>query len=100
MFFVLGDAAGYLEPFTGEGMANAIAEAIGVARIVPRALLKWDHPIEEEWLRKHHEITLGRLYWCRWLAQILRSPRAVGFGLRLFHMFPAVARPIVTRLNR
>lgn len=97
--FVLGDAAGYLEPFTGEGMANAIAEAVAVARIVPQGILKWDQRIEEEWLKKHHELTYGRLFWCRWLAQLLRSPTAVGLGLRLFHLFPAVARPIVTRLN-
>tara|TARA_R110002111_G_scaffold144910_2_gene211268 strand:- start:122966 stop:124141 length:1176 start_codon:yes stop_codon:yes gene_type:complete len=97
--FVLGDAAGYLEPFTGEGMANAISEAVAVARMVPQGLLKWDPALEQAWLRKHHEITEGRLFWCRWLAQLLRSPAAVGLGLRLFHLFPAAARPIVARLN-
>lgn len=97
--FILGDAAGYLEPFTGEGMANAIADAIAVAQIAPRGLVTWDHALEQEWLKKHHEITDGRLYWCRWLAHLLRLPIAVGLGLRLFHLFPAVARPIVARLN-
>ncbi|MCA9014764.1 MAG: hypothetical protein KDA77_05465, partial [Planctomycetaceae bacterium] len=97
--FVLGDAAGYLEPFTGEGMANAIADAIAVAQLVPQGLFQWDHSLEQAWLKKHHEITDGRLYWCRWLSQLLRLPVAVGIGLRLFHLFPAVARPIVARLN-
>lgn len=97
--FVLGDAAGYLEPFTGEGMANAIADAVAVARLVPQGILKWDQRIEEDWLKMHHEMTDGRLFWCRWFAQLLRSPTAVGLGLRLFHLFPAVARPIVARLN-
>ncbi|WP_339733501.1 NAD(P)/FAD-dependent oxidoreductase [uncultured Gimesia sp.] len=97
--FVLGDAAGYLEPFTGEGMANAIADAVAVAQIAPRGLVTWDHALEQEWLKKHHKITDGRLYWCRWLALLLRLPVAVGIGLRLFHLFPAVARPIVARLN-
>ncbi|QDT41895.1 Putative oxidoreductase [Gimesia alba] len=97
--FVLGDAAGYLEPFTGEGMANAIADAVAVAELVPQGLSEWDQSLEQTWLKKHHEITDGRLYWCRWLAQLLRLPVAVGIGLRLFHLFPAVARPIVARLN-
>ncbi|WP_417382529.1 NAD(P)/FAD-dependent oxidoreductase [Gimesia sp.] len=97
--FVLGDAAGYLEPFTGEGMANAITEAMAVAQLVPEGLRHWDSALEQKWLSAHYSLTEGRLFWCRWLARLLRSPTAIGWGLRLFHRFPGMARPIVARLN-
>ncbi|WP_417388178.1 NAD(P)/FAD-dependent oxidoreductase [Gimesia sp.] len=97
--FVLGDAAGYLEPFTGEGMANAITEGVAVAQLVPEGLRHWDSAVEQKWLSTHYALTDGRLFWCRWLTRLLRSPIAVGWGLRLFHLFPGMARPIVARLN-
>lgn len=97
--FILGDAAGYLEPFTGEGMANAITEGVAVAQLVPEGLRHWDSALEQKWLSIHYSLTEGRLFWCRWLARLLRSPTAVGWGLRLFHLFPGMARPIVARLN-
>ncbi|QDT90053.1 NAD(P)/FAD-dependent oxidoreductase [Gimesia algae] len=97
--FVLGDAAGYLEPFTGEGMANAITEGMAVAQLVPEGIRHWDSALEQKWLNAHYALTDGRLFWCRWLARLLRSPTAVGWGLRLFHLFPGMARPIVARLN-
>jgi flavin-dependent dehydrogenase len=97
--FVLGDAAGYLEPFTGEGMANAITEGVAVAQLVPEGLRHWDSAVEQKWLSTHYTLTEGRLFWCRWLTRLLRSPTAVGWGLRLFHLFPGMARPIVARLN-
>lgn len=96
---LIGDSAGYLEPFTGEGMSNAISEGIAAARIVPRGIQNWDAALEQEWLHLHQTLTAGRLHWCRWLAQLLRSPMAIGVGLRLFRWFPGVARPIVASLN-
>ena len=37
-FFLIGDATGYVEPFTGEGMAWALASGHAVAPLVVRAL--------------------------------------------------------------
>lgn len=39
--FVLGDAAGYVEPFTGEGMAWALASGAAVAPLAARAVGEW-----------------------------------------------------------
>ncbi|QDT26324.1 Putative oxidoreductase [Gimesia panareensis] len=96
---LVGDAAGYLEPFTGEGMSNAISEGIAAASILPRGLHDWEQSLEQEWLQVHQTLTMQRLHWCRWLAQLLRSPTAIGVGLRLFRWFPGIARPIVASLN-
>ena len=40
--FVVGDAAGYIEPFTGEGMAWAMMSAAALAPIVDEAVRSWD----------------------------------------------------------
>jgi flavin-dependent dehydrogenase len=42
VLFVIGDAAGYVEPFTGEGMAWALAAADGLAPLAARAVGAWD----------------------------------------------------------
>jgi menaquinone-9 beta-reductase len=40
-WFAVGDAAGYVEPFTGEGMAWAMHGALALAPIVDRAIAGW-----------------------------------------------------------
>src|SRR5439155_17458214 len=39
--FVLGDAASFVEPFTGEGIAWALGSAIAVAPLAARAVQNW-----------------------------------------------------------
>src|SRR5213078_4791567 len=39
--FLIGDASGYVEPFTGEGMATAIESAVAVAPFVLEATKTW-----------------------------------------------------------
>ncbi|HAH47102.1 MAG TPA: NAD-binding protein, partial [Planctomycetaceae bacterium] len=70
-----------------------------VAQLVPEGLAHWNSTLEQKWLRTHAALTDDRLFWCRWLARLLRSPSAVSWGVRLFHLFPGMARPIVARLN-
>ena len=48
--FVLGDAAGYVEPFTGEGMAWAFAGAEAVVPFVIRATQSHERRLEREWI--------------------------------------------------
>lgn len=96
---LVGDAAGYLEPFTGEGMSNAISEGVAAVRIASNGLQDWDESLEQQWLHTHQTLTEGRSHWCRYLSQLLRSPTAINVGLRLFRWFPNVARPIVASLN-
>ena len=40
--FLLGDAAGYVEPFTGEGIAWALASGQAVAPLALQAMERWD----------------------------------------------------------
>ena len=47
--FLLGDAAGYVEPFTGEGMGWAIDSAISVVPYVMRLQECWDEAYAQQW---------------------------------------------------
>lgn len=97
--FVLGDAAGYVEPFTGEGIAWALSAAVEVAPLVCRAIDGWNPALVQEWTA----ILRGRIWRrqgiCRALAWAVRSPRAVAGALAVLGRFPSLACPVLRRLN-
>ncbi len=97
---LIGDAAGYVEPFTGEGMAWALASGAAVVPILQRALTDPHFDGQDAWQRRYR-VVLGRRQWsCRLLAALLRRPRLIGLGLRVLDRMPALARPYLRRLNR
>jgi flavin-dependent dehydrogenase len=99
-WFAIGDAAGYVEPFTGEGMAWAIASAATVAPIALRATDRWDDRLIAEWGRRHARLIRNRQGVCRVAARVLRSPSLTGLAVRALARFPSLSRPVVAALNR
>ena len=73
-FFVLGDAAGYVEPFTGEGMAWALGAGLDVAPLVERGLDHWDPSLPRAWSRVHRRHVVRRQRLCRGMTTLLRRP--------------------------
>lgn len=98
--FAVGDAAGYVEPFTGEGMAWAVAGAAALAPIVHRAAAGWDEAHAAEWRRAHARVVRGRQGVCRAAARALRSPAFTAVAVRALALLPALARPVTFALNR
>jgi menaquinone-9 beta-reductase len=96
---VLGDAGGYVEPFTGEGMAWAISSAVAIMPFVLKAVDSWEPRIGAEWERVHRQIIVQRQSTCRLLAHALRHPLLVRAAIQLLHYQPGLARPFVRRLN-
>ena len=97
---LLGDAAGYVEPFTGEGMGWAITSSLAALPLVLRGLEHWDGAIETEWRRLHRRWVAQKQRSCRVLAVVLRHPR-ISWGLhRLAGSFPSVAGSIIGRRQR
>lgn len=97
---IVGDAAGYIEPFTGEGMAWAMAGAVACAEIVASDIHAWSPASEDRWIRAHAKLVVERQRNCRRVAKLLRSPlllRGCGWLLR---WFPWLASPLVAELNR
>lgn len=58
--FVIGDAAGYVEPFTGEGMASAIRGGQAVCPFVEKALHDWEPQLIEQWNRTSKRLVAPR----------------------------------------
>jgi flavin-dependent dehydrogenase len=99
-WFAVGDAAGYVEPFTGEGMAWAVSSAAAVAPLAADAARRWDDRYVADWQRTHARL-IGRRQWvCRAVARGLRSATATGAAVRVLSVLPTLARPAVALLNR
>ena len=97
---LLGDAAGYVEPFTGEGMGWALTCSLAALPLVLRGMEHWDNSIETDWSSLHHRWVTQRQTFCRALAQVLRHPGA-SWGLhRLAGTFPSIAGSMIGLLQR
>lgn len=97
---ILGDAAGYVEPFTGEGMAWALADAAAVLPFACEAVACWRDGIGERWSARHRRRLRARQRVCRGIAGLLRHPSLLAATLPLLDRAPAVALPLTAWLNR
>ena len=51
--FLIGDAAGYVEPFTGEGIAWALSSAQAITPLALRAIEGWRPQLATDWADLH-----------------------------------------------
>jgi menaquinone-9 beta-reductase len=98
--FFLGDAASYVEPFTGEGIAWALASARAVEPFALRAIERWDPRLARDWGRAHHRLTGRRQLVCRAIAIGLRRPLLIRFGLEILERAPFVARGVMRLIDK
>jgi flavin-dependent dehydrogenase len=97
--FLIGDAAGYIEPFTGEGMAWALAAGRTVAPLAIRAAQHWRPGLARDWETAYRHLLGRRQLVCRAVAAVLRSPRLTQAALRLLARMPALAIPLTSYLG-
>jgi len=97
--FVIGDSAGYVEPFTGEGMAWAFDSALAAAPLVAQACERWTPALADAWEASYRSRIRRQQYTCRALAALLRRPWAVSLAVGLVRNYPALADRIIGRLN-
>ncbi|MEO8496505.1 MAG: FAD-dependent monooxygenase [Planctomycetota bacterium] len=98
--FFIGDAAGYVEPFTGEGMAWALASGRAVVPIVLQFLQDENHlNAMLSWHVTHKELIAHRARLCRDVSRLLRYPTIVSIAVRLLAYAPWLAWPVVRSLN-
>lgn len=90
---LVGDALGYVEPFTGEGMAWAFAAAEAVVPFALAAVREWRPELLDGWSRSTRE-RLGLRRWnCGLIAGWLRQPALVGAAIDLLRVWPSLSRP-------
>ena len=98
--FVVGDAAGYVEPFTGEGMAWAIRGGRAVVPFVEQAVNGWAPSLVGEWSQTLRMLVTRRQRLCRAFARMLRHPMLVRGAIRIVATIPAIGRAVIRRLNK
>ena len=98
--FFVGDAAGYIEPFTGEGMAWAIASGAAVAGIAHRAAQCYSDDLPRQWIQVRERLLRGRMRLCRLVTQSLRYQRLTEFNVAMLSHLPFLATPVIRWLNR
>lgn len=98
--FVLGDAAGYVEPFTGEGIAWALASAQAVTPLALRGMARWEPILGIEWERVQRRTVMRRQWTCKILARVLRHSFLTEVLIQTLAWLPGVARPVTWGLNR
>jgi flavin-dependent dehydrogenase len=96
---LVGDSAGYVEPFTGEGMAWALAAASAATPFIQRGLRSWDEPLEREWIATRDALTGRQRRTCRMMARALRVPWAVQGAIGLLTHWPTLAHPVIAGLG-
>lgn len=92
--FVVGDAGGYVEPFTGEGMELAIQSGSAVTDLAQRAANRWDPDLKSEWSRQFDALVTRRQWVCRGLSRILRYPLLLRTAFGVTSRFPSLGRAV------
>ncbi len=88
---MLGDAAGYVEPITGEGIAWALASARAIAPLALQAIERW-HPRQGlAWSDTHRRLVLHRQLVCRASAIVLRQPWLTRLAFEVLSRAPGAA---------
>lgn len=98
--FVIGDAAGYVEPFTGEGMAAAAEEAVSVAPLVREAVQGWHPALAESWQRQHRCQFRKRQRICQLASILLRRPWLSRLAVTSMNLFPQPVNYLVNCIAR
>lgn len=96
----LGDATGYVEPFTGEGMAWAMVAAVAAAPLAVAGAQAWSPTIACRWLSEYRGLIARRTWFCRTITGLLRFPVATRSALIAASMLPSAARGPLRWLDR
>lgn len=84
-----GDAAGYVEPFTGQGMEWAMTSAVEVASFAREIIARgggWNGLEVREWESRLKKTVRRRQVLCRGVSKLLRSPRLLRGAIQILSL--------------
>ncbi len=97
--FRVGDAAGYVEPFTGEGMGWALASArilaASFAGAEAHGSAEPNRSIADRYRQEHARLFTWHHARCRGIAEAVRHPVLVAGAVRLAQAAPRIAAGVV-----
>lgn len=97
---LIGDAAGYVEPFTGEGIAWAVSGAAAAAPLAEAGVADWNAELEAEWAQRHRDLIESRQRLCRMIAWSVRRPSVRWAAITAGRAVPGIAGAVASRLHR
>jgi menaquinone-9 beta-reductase len=97
--FAVGDAAGYVEPFTGEGMACALEGGRAVVELALLAIERWDHRLVDAWTNRLRREIQRRMALPTIAAWSVRRPRLTAGLASVLTRWPDLATPVINHAN-
>lgn len=97
--FLAGDSAGFVEPFTGEGLSWALLSGYAVADLA-RAHLAGDALAAHRWREVHAQLLGRRQRICGAICTALRSPLLVRGAIRLGAWAPGAVSALAAALAK
>lgn len=92
---LVGDAAGFYDPFTGEGVTLALRSAELAAEVGDRALRRGRTDDLREYDRRRHEATRAKFRFNRLVQQVVARPELANAVARRLRRRPALADRLV-----
>ena len=77
----VGDACGYVEPLTGEGMAWAAIGARELVGLLPNPSARWRGDLPARWRRRYLDIIGRQQRWCRGMRTTAHHPAMTAAGI-------------------
>ncbi len=97
--FVIGDACGYPEPLTGEGIAWALESAEAVLPLALAAIDRWGDDLAARWQQVHGKLVSKRQLKSRLIAYSLRNRLSRRAVIRAISIFPILAQAVAASLT-
>jgi flavin-dependent dehydrogenase len=94
----VGDACGYIEPFTGEGMAWAIRAAIAVVDVLPE-MEDWPANLAEQWGQIHRNLIQRKQRWCAALRPLVHRPALAALAVTAGRAVPAIGQFLALQIS-
>ena len=99
--FLIGDAIGYVEPFTGEGMSWAMASAESVMPIIAKIVVHgWTDDMGTRWNEWAYRQRIHKQRTCRWIASQIRWPRGAAWVLRACNWLPPLRASLIRKTSQ
>ncbi|CAN5512573.1 hypothetical protein BH11CYA1_BH11CYA1_27300 [soil metagenome] len=98
--FVVGDACGYPEPLTGEGIAWALESSEAVLPLALSAMDDWSDALARDWQKIHGRLVHLRQRKSGAIAYSLRNRFARRAAIKVLSSFPSFAESIAASLTQ
>lgn len=97
--FLVGDAAGYVEPFTGEGIRWALESGVAVGPFAADACTSWDDSMINAWEDWYQNVIAFEQRLCRQITSGLKRPALRLIAHYALRIHPRLASSVIARLN-